>query len=121
MIIQPCQVCDVQEEASKVLSCAFDHSFDQSVEYWIDRCKRDTAQLWHLDGLWALSEVIDGKQNRVFHMIAAAGDYNEILINDMEKWAKSVGCQVSIFEGRKGWLKRLSSYRLKSVTLEKEL
>lgn len=121
MIILPNKVCDFERQASEILACAFDHSYDQSVGYWIDRCKKDTAQLWNIDGLWALSEVIDGKQKRVFHMIAAAGEYNELLIAEMENWAQSVGCQVAIFEGRKGWLKRLPSYRLKSVTLEKEL
>jgi len=45
----------------------------------------------------------------------------EIVIQDIEKHAKKIGCVAIQVKGRKGWAKVLSTYKTKQITLEKRL
>lgn len=82
---------------------------------------QDTAQLWRLGNLWAITEVMQGKQFRVIHIVAMAGEYSQSLVTEIENWAVLNGCKKSYFTGRKGWQKRVLDYKLDSITMSKEL
>ncbi len=121
MVIHPSQVRSIRAEASNALRPAFDLSHDHDAHVWLDRCEKDLAQLWRHGELWAITEVRNGKDGRFLHILAMAGEYSRDLVNEMETWAKSIGCVKSVFTGRKGWMRRVPDYKLKAVTLEKEI
>ena len=39
----------------------------------------------------------------------------------MERWARAKGCRWAYFSGRKGWVRKLPSYEIASITMKKEL
>ena len=106
--------------ADKVRS-AFDRSSVHQAEAWITRCANDTAQLWHIEGFWGVTEVIQTKDGRALHIAAAAGRYTPALFEHMEAWGKSVGCTAVYFTGRRGWAKRMLGYKLTAITMEKRI
>lgn len=121
---------DIPDEAVEALRPAFEkfglEGEYYTPEYWIQRCKDDTAQLWRSeDGLyWGVTEMFDSAKGRVFHMMASAGVFNDNarrLYEDGYEWAKSHGCKITRTEGRPGWAKLLPDWKIVAVTLEKEL
>lgn len=118
MVILP---ADVGKVDARPLSCAFDRSFTHTLPEWIERCKRDLAQLWQHGELLAVTEVLNTKTGRALHIVAMAGVFDQALMTEMETWGKSQGCTYSIFTGRRGWTRRLPDYSLKTVTMVKGL
>ncbi|GKS86474.1 hypothetical protein AVMA1855_20000 [Acidovorax sp. SUPP1855] len=118
MVYQPNQIPD---EASSALAAAFAHSYSQTADEWVDRCRKDLAQLWRRGDLWAITEVLISDGMRVLRCIAMAGPYDPALKDEIEQWGRSVGCRKAIIEGRKGWSRKHRDYSVKAVTLEKEL
>lgn len=88
---------------------------------WLERCRADLAQLWEHHGYWAISEVIDGKTCRVLHLVASAGKYNDELVDEMEAWGRAIGCKQVVAEVRRGMTRRRPGYRIKAVSVEKDL
>lgn len=111
----------IPDEAAAALAPAFVRSYSHDVKEWMERCKEDTAQLWRHNNLWAVTEVRDTPYGRLLVGVALAGDYNDQLIPEIERWAKSIGCVKALLTGRKGFAKWLPDYKTKTVTLEKDL
>ena len=42
-------------------------------------------------------------------------------LKEIEGWASRVGCNRMILTGRAGWKKKLTDYKVKTVTMVKEL
>jgi len=124
MRFKPDQVPDEAVEALRPAFARFglDGAY-YTPEYWVQRCREDTAQLWRSDdgAYWAVTEVFDTAKGRVLHEVASAGSYRKSLFEEGEAWAKSVGCTKARTEGRPGWKKRLPDYKVVAMTFEKEL
>lgn len=111
----------IPDEAIEALRPAFDRSYVHQVDHWIERCKAGTAQLWRHGDYWAITEVLDGKDGRICHEFASAGVYADALIDEIEAWARSVGCKRVLCTVRPGLTRKRLGYRTKAITLEKEL
>lgn len=111
----------VPDEAAVALEPAFRRTHTDTAEMWLERCRSDLAQLWEHQGYWAISEVIDGKSCRVLHLVASAGKFNNELVDEMEAWGRSVGCKQVVAEVRRGMTRRRAGYRIKAVSVEKDL
>lgn len=121
MLIPLHQIAAVEDEAISALAAAFDRSYVQTAAMYLDLCRKDFAQLWRQGNLWAVTEVQTGKDGRILHIVAMAGDYTPELVKEMEDWGKSKGCIRSMFTGRKGWGRKVPDYQPKTITFEKEL
>lgn len=111
----------IPDEAAAALAPALLRTHTDTIEMWLERCRADLAQLWEHQGYWAISEVIDGKTCRVLHLVASAGVFNNELVDEMEAWGRSVGCKKVVAEVRRGMTRRRPGYRIKSVSVEKDL
>ena len=111
----------VPDEAAAALEPAFRRTHTDTAEMWLERCRSDLAQLWGHQGYWVISEVIDGKTCRVLHLVASAGAFNHELVDEVEAWGRSVGCKKVVAEVRRGMTRRRPGYRIKSVSVEKDL
>jgi len=111
----------IPAEAADALEPAFRRTHTDTAQMWLERCRGDLAQLWMHDGYWAISEVIEGKACRVLHLVASAGKYNNELVDEMEAWGRSVGCRQVVAEVRRGMTRRRPGYRIKAVSVEKDL
>ena len=111
----------IPDEALAAISPAFEYSDDQSPEDWIQRCREDLAQLWRRNDYWLISEVRDTKHGRAVHLVFSAGVYEHELVDEVNTWARSVGCVRSYFTGRPGCLRKRADYKLRTVTMDKEL
>ncbi|MFC4924708.1 hypothetical protein [Delftia deserti] len=111
----------VPDEAAAALEPAFRRTHTDTAEAWLERCRRDLAQLWEHQGYWAISEVINGKTCRVLHLVASAGVFNNELVDEMEAWGRSIGCKKVVAEVRRGMTRRRHGYRIKAVSVEKDL
>lgn len=121
MVIPPSQVRNIRQKAGEVLASAFDLSYEHSVDQWLDRCEKDLAQLWTDGSYFILTEVSDSKAERIIKLVASAGSFSQRLHDEVEMWARAVGCKKCVFTGRRGWVRRFRDYKCKAVTLEKEL
>lgn len=111
----------IPAEALDALTPAFDRSYVHRAEEWLQRCRNDQAQLWRHEGYWAVSEVLDTRAGRVMHLVASAGHYEPLLVDEIEAWARARGCTRVLSTVRPGLSRRRPDYRVKTVTLEKEL
>ena len=48
-------------------------------------------------------------------------DMSIVVVRQIKRRPKRVGRVKSVFTGRKGWMRRVPDYKLKAVTLEKEI
>lgn len=111
----------IPTEALEALTPAFDRSYVHRADEWLQRCRDDLAQLWRHKGYWALSEVVETRAGRMLHLVASAGHYEPALVDEMEDWARMQGCRRILSTVRPGFARKRSDYRVKTVTLEKEL
>lgn len=118
MLYRPDQI---PYEAAEALRPAFDRSDMAEVEDWMEFCRKDQAQLWRLNDYWVMTQVMDTKKGRAIHLAYSAGVYEPRLVDEIEKWARSVGCKSAYFSGRPGTQRRRPDYRLRYVTMDKEL
>lgn len=121
MLFAPADVSAIRKEAEDALRPAFDHSDVDHVEPWVQRCIDDQAQLWRKGDYWVITEVQQTKHGLVVHLVFSAGIYEPDLVTEIEDWARSIGCVRSFFSGRPGCQRRRPDYRVKYVTMEKEL
>lgn len=111
----------IPAEAVQALSPAFDRSYVHQASDWIVRCQRGLAQVWRHNNYWAITEVIEGKDGRICHQVASAGEYEDALIDEIEQWAKRIGCRRTLATVRPGMTRRRTGYKTKTITQEKEL
>ena len=69
-----------------------------------------TKIIWHGDEKVCFLELCAGK-----------GLSSIPFLEQIESWAKSAGCQTMRLSGRQGWKRALQDYKVKKITLEKEL
>jgi hypothetical protein len=112
---------EIPAHAVQALTPAFDRSCVHDAALWVERCVQNLAQLWRKGELWAITEVIETKAGRAVHIVAMAGTYDRALVSEIEQWGREMGCGKCFFTGRKGWIRAVPDYRLRTVTLEKEL
>lgn len=112
---------DIPPEAEAHLAPAFARSDVLDGLEWLQRCRDDLAQLHRAGDFWAITEVLDTRQGRAVHIVAAAGAWNARLVPEIESWARTLGCERCFFTGRPGWMRRMADYRLRTVTLERKL
>lgn len=113
----------IPKDAMEALRPAFDRSYTEHVETWIDRCKSGEAHLWRHNGYWAIGRLITALKNgeRIYHQVASAGEFEPALVEEMKAWAKANGCVKLVAEVRPGMVRRTSGYVIKSVTAEMEI
>lgn len=111
----------IPEEAVQALQPAFDRSYVHQASDWVQRCRDGLAQLWRHGGYWSITEVLETRAGRVLHLLASAGEYAPELVDEMEQWAKDQGCTRVLATVRPGFARRQPDYRVKTMTLEKEL
>ena len=121
MFYRPGDISAIRKEAEDALRPAFDHSDVAQVEPWVQRCADDLAQLWRLNGYWVISEIQDTLKGRAVHLVFSAGVYEPALVDEINAWAKSKGCTHSYFSGRPGCQRKRPDYRVKYITMQKEL
>jgi hypothetical protein len=111
----------IPDEAAEALQPAFDRSDMAEVSDWIELCKKDQAQLWRLNDYWVMTQVMDTKKGRAVHLAYSAGVYEPGLVTEIENWARGKGCKLAYFSGRPGTQRRRPDYRLRYITMDKEL
>lgn len=121
MVYLPQEIPAIRQAAEDALRPAFDHSDVAHVSDWVQRCIDDKAQLWRLRSYWLISEVQDTKKGRAVHLVFSSGVYEPELVDAVNAWAKEIGCTHSFFSGRPGCQRKRQDYRLKYITMEKEL
>lgn len=121
MFYLPSDIPAIREEAEDALRPAFDHSDVAHVEPWVQRCADDLAQLWRLNDYWVISEIQETLRGRAVHLVFSAGVYEPALVDEINAWAKSKGCTHSFFSGRPGCQRKRPDYRVKYITMQKEL
>lgn len=114
----PHTVPDIAEIA---LSRAADMSDAADAHEWVRRCRKDTAQLWREGDFWIVTEIVTTRRGIALHFIAAAGDFKQSLVDEAEEWARRLGCRKAFFTGRKGWERKLPQYKVRTVTMEREI
>lgn len=112
---------NIPDEAYGALAPAFRRSSTESEKKWVGLCKKDEAQLWRDGDFWILTQVHAGKSGYVLNIVAAAGKFDQSLLDEVEAWAKSIDCVQIKFTGRVGWQKKLPTYRTTSVVMTKEI
>lgn len=120
-LIPPHDVHHVQQAACRALEPAFDLSDTDTASDWVLRCQLDLAQLWHSGNLWAVTQVVRGKNGLILQIVGMAGTYDSALLKAIESWGRGFGCVRVYFTGRKGWLRREPDYKMTTVTAFKEL
>lgn len=111
----------IPDEAADALRPAFERSDVFAEQEWVDRCRNDVAQLWRDGDCWAITEVQATKKGLAANIVGLAGEYSDSLVEEIENWARSIGCGKIFYTGRQGWLRRKPDYKLRCVTAEKEL
>lgn len=109
----------IPPDAVAALAPAFLHFGLHPVEEWIQRCRDDLAQLWRFEDCWAITEIFQSKRGAVCHIVALAGEFNHQAIAEIEQWAKTIGCTLVHFTGRKGWERKLPDYKPTAIVMEK--
>jgi hypothetical protein len=121
MFYLPQEIPAIRHAAEDALRPAFDHSDVANVSEWVQRCIDDKAQLWRLRAYWVISEVQDTKNGLAVHLVFSAGGYEPELVDAINTWAKAKGCKKSFFSGRPGCQRKRPDYRLKYITMEKDI
>lgn len=113
----------IPDEAADALRPAFDRSYTDHVETWLDACRQDQAQLWRLNGYWVITRVLSTLKTGeiICHQVASAGEFEADLLGEIEAWAKSKGCVKMVAAVRPGFTRRVKGYAVKAVTVEKEI
>jgi hypothetical protein len=92
--------------------------------------KRSDKQLWGFqDGNTvtgvALTRISETPNGKLCEVIGACGSDAcngiDAVLMSIERWASDIGCTRVRFGGRRGWIRRLKTYRQAGIILEKEL
>lgn len=121
MVILPQDIPAIRKVAEDALRPAFDHSDVAHVEPWVQRCADDQAQLWRHNDYWVITEIQNTHRGLAVHLTFSAGVYEPDLIEEIHAWAKSIGCTHAFFSGRPGCQRKRPDYRVKYITMERDL
>ena len=82
------------------------------IKYLENRLKEGTVKFFETDTSLMLVEVKNMTQYKVAHIMIGSGNFDGMveLLNSVEEWAKSYGCDRMQFYGRKGWMKYGKKY-----------
>lgn len=72
----------------------------------------------------AMTEIHQYPRRKACRLVACTGRERARwlpLLADIEKWAKSIGCDVMEGHTRKGWARELADYKLTHVFLERDI
>ena len=80
------------------------------------------AQFFPLDKSAIVTEIVDYPQKAMCRIWLAGGDLDELLEAEaaIAAWAKTLGCSGMEIIGRRGWSRKLESYRESAVVLMKD-
>lgn len=124
LLLTPLQAVEVWNKAREQLDRAFDFSWTDTAQDFYKEVEQGRAQLWSLDGGYALTRVIDGKK-RVLQYVAIGGERMDswlpAFLSVSQEWARDHQCVSCVVTGRRGWEKKLRGFKLERVTLTKEL
>ena len=80
------------------------------------------AQFFPLDKSAIVTEIVDYPQKAMCRIWLAGGDLDELVEAEvaLSAWAKTQGCDGMEIIGRRGWSRKLESYRESAVVLMKD-
>jgi len=80
------------------------------------------AQFFPLDKSAIVTEIVDYPQKAMCRIWLAGGDLDELMEAEaaISEWAKTLGCSGMEIIGRRGWSRKLESYRESAVVLMKD-
>lgn len=119
----------VWKHAAPLLQKAIDKTSDSfSTDDILQLVEAQKAQLWLVvDGAvkaaW-ITTIENSPSKRWVRVMWCGGEDSDSwlpLFRGVENWAKSIGASKVVIYGRKGWIKKLPTYRQSAVVLEKEL
>lgn len=96
------------------------------IEDYKQRCLSGEFVLWmgRNSKVAVILEVSDYHKGKECDIVTLAGDNIDSWIDELseiEGWAKRIGCDRMILNGRKAWLRVLKEYELKSIKMVKRL
>lgn len=89
--------------------------------------KQEKAQIWGFDdgdGITGVvaTEVVETARGKVCNIMTAIGGapllMQERMMDEIGKWAASIGCIAVRLQGRKGWLRRFARLRQTGIVAE---
>jgi len=96
------------------------HGFDDVAAAILDR----RMQLWAAPKGCLVTEVADFPRKRVLNVFLGGGEMRQLvgMKDDVEAWARSIGCDATTITGRRGWSRVFArhGWRPAHVTLIKE-
>lgn len=115
---------DIQR-VKELLTPALERADEVSWEWLLGGIANGDIQLWMGKKSALTTRIIYGLHTEL-QWIMVGGNLEEVLkmVPDIEKWAKSMGCNKARFVGRKGWSKVLKDldYKIQpQVSMTKEL
>jgi len=80
------------------------------------------AQFFPLDKSAIVTEIVDYPQKAMCRIWLAGGDLDELIDAEaaIAAWAKTLGCSGMEIIGRRGWSRKLESYRQSAVVLMRD-
>lgn len=109
------------EQIEKALARGHDPLPVQAVT---ERLEEGTAQPWFSENSTVVTTLYERGGVRVCEIWLAGGKLDEILeikTQEIEPWAKEMGCNRVIIKGPKGWARLLPDYEHAGVVLMKEI
>jgi hypothetical protein len=93
--------------------------------------KEATKQLWgfqddtRISGV-AITTISDTPRGKLCEVVGACGTESspgqiDAILMRIEQWARDIGCTRVRFGGRRGWMRRLKTYKQVGIILEKEI
>lgn len=95
---------------------------ETDLSHILNRLQSGVYQGWEHDGSYAVTRLVDFDNYRVCRVLYAGGKMEDEkpIREEIEDWAKSVGCRAVEIIGRPGW-ERVTGYERYSVISRKEL
>lgn len=118
------------EYARKHIERFADETLLASPEDILADLKDGSKQLWLVEVsaqvvATAVTQVYETRKGRICCIWAACGTVGlkalEPAFNEIEKWAREIGCAALEIKGRKGWARVLPNFKQTAIVLEKDL
>lgn len=109
-----------QEQIERALKRGYDPMPIEGVTKMLDE---GAAQVWFAENSTIVTEIYDRGNKRVCEIWLAGGDMEELIElknEEIEPWAREMGCNRMLIIGRRGWERALPDYKYASVALIKE-
>lgn len=131
--VQPGELHYVWNECIPLLSRALARSgHERTIDYVLEQLMSKHAQLWcacDRDGtligalVTQVEELGDGEKACRLWLVGGKSreKWLHALTEEIEPWAKSIGCTSVRFSGRRGWRRVLPGYVQTQISLEKSL